>query len=164
MSAGTTSIRDYLYEAPGPKTRRWNAVGTAVSLLALAALLYMVLRQFYITGQLGGKYWKLFTQYSTWRFLGQGLIGTLKAAATASVLVFLLGMLLMRGSSLGFPRIIRDKKTGNAFQQRLFYEPVPEGTGSCIGGDFLQPPFCFLLCAYRLYSADRSCVIVRVDS
>lgn len=97
MSAGTTSIRDYLYEAPGPKTRRWIAVGTAVSLLALAALLFLVLRQFYITGQLGGKYWKLFTQYSTWRFLGQGLIGTLKAAATASVLVFLLGMLLMLG-------------------------------------------------------------------
>lgn len=97
MSAGTTSIRDVLYETPGPKTRRGIAVGTVVSLLALAALLFLVLRQFYIMGQLSGKYWKLFTQYSTWRFLGQGLAGTLKAALSASILVFLLGMLLMLG-------------------------------------------------------------------
>ena len=97
MSAGTTSIRDVLYEAPGPKARRWIALGTAASLAALAAVLFLVLRQFYITGQFSAKYWKLFTQYSTWRFLGQGLAGTLKAALTASVLVFFLGMLLMLG-------------------------------------------------------------------
>lgn len=105
MRAGTTSIRDYLYEAPGPKTRKRIAVGTAVSLLALAVLLFLVVRQFYITGQLSAKYWKLFTQASTWRFLGQGLAGTLKAALTASVLVFFLGMVLMLGRISGIPLI-----------------------------------------------------------
>lgn len=97
MSAGTTSIRDVLYEAPGPKARRRIAVGTAVSLAALAVLLYLVVRQFYITGQLSKKYWALFTQFSTWRFLGRGLAGTLKAALAASAMVFVMGMLLMLG-------------------------------------------------------------------
>lgn len=103
MSAGTTSIRDYLYEAPGPRARKRIAVATAVSLLALAALLALVLRQFYITGQLSGKYWGLFTRFSTWRFLGQGLAGTLAAALTASILVFFMGMLLMLGRISRFP-------------------------------------------------------------
>lgn len=97
MSAGTTSIRDYLYEVPGPKTRKRIAVCTAVSLLVMAVLFFLVLRQFYITGQFSGKYWRLFTQYSTWRFLSQGLAGTMKAGLTASLLVLLLGMLLMLG-------------------------------------------------------------------
>ena len=40
MNNGQTSIRDALYEAPGPKTRRGIAAGTVVVLLLLAALLY----------------------------------------------------------------------------------------------------------------------------
>lgn len=107
MSAGTTSIRDILYEAPGPKARRRIAAATAVSLAALAILISFILRQFYITGQLNGKYWALFTQFSTWRFLGQGLAGTLKAALTASVLVFILGMLLKLGRISRVP-LLRD--------------------------------------------------------
>ena len=85
MSAVNSSIRDALYEAPGPKTRKRIAVFTVVSLAVLAALLIIVVRQFYITGQLNAKYWSLFTQYTTWRFLGRGLAGTLGVALAAGV-------------------------------------------------------------------------------
>ena len=51
MSA-TVSMRDALYEAPGPRTRKRVAVGTAISLVALAGLIAFVIRQFYINDQL----------------------------------------------------------------------------------------------------------------
>lgn len=101
MSAEHISIQDALYEAPGPKARKRIAVATALSLVALAAVLGLVIRQFYITGQLDGKYWRLFTQYTTWRFIGRGLAGTVKVALAASVLTFCMGMLLMLGRISG---------------------------------------------------------------
>lgn len=94
MNAPT--IRDRLYEAPGPKTRRRVAVFTCVSILGLIALLYAVIRQFESTGQLQARYWDLFLKGSTWRFLGQGLLVTLEAALTAAVIAMGLGFVLMR--------------------------------------------------------------------
>lgn len=97
MSAGNTSIKDALYEAPGPKARKRIVVITILSLAALAVLLALVIRQFYITGQLGAKYWALFTRYTTWRFLGRGLMGTMEVALSAGVMAFAAGLLLMLG-------------------------------------------------------------------
>ena len=91
------SIRDILYEAPGPKAKRRIALATAGALLCLAALLYAVVRQFYVTGQLSGRYWAFFGRTSTWRFLGQGLLTTVEAAVTGALISFALGFLLMRG-------------------------------------------------------------------
>ncbi len=65
MSAANVTIRDALYEAPGPKTKKRIAIFTAVSLVALAALIFLIIRQFYITGQLNEKYWSLFTRFTT---------------------------------------------------------------------------------------------------
>ena len=101
MNNGQTSIRDALYEAPGPKTRRGIAVGTVVVLLLLAALIYGVIRQFAINGQLDARYWSFFTRYTTWRFIGNGLAGTLTAALTAGVITFFAGLLLMLGRISG---------------------------------------------------------------
>ena len=95
MKTAVPSIRDVLYEAPGPRAKKRIAVATVVSLMALAALLAVIIRQFYVTGQLSARYWSLFTRYTTWRFLGSGLAGTLKAALTASAVAFVLGMLMM---------------------------------------------------------------------
>lgn len=64
-----------------PKTRRGIAVGTVVVLLLLAALIYGVIRQFAINGQLDARYWSFFTRYTTWRFIGNGLAGTLDGCA-----------------------------------------------------------------------------------
>ena len=92
-----TSIRDRLYEAPGPKTRRRVAFFTALSLIALGALIYLVLRQFERQGQLEARYWDFFTKWSTWRFLLTGLLSTLRAALTAAVIAIALGFVMMRG-------------------------------------------------------------------
>lgn len=106
MSAVHTSIRDVLYEAPGPKARKRIAVTTAVSLAVLAVLVVAVIRQFYITGQLDAKYWSIFLKYTTWRFLGRGLAGTLGVALAAGAVAFGAGLLLMLGRISGI-RLLR---------------------------------------------------------
>ena len=97
MNTANASIRDILYEVPGPKMRRRIAIATAISLIVLASLIVVIVRQFYVTGQLQAKYWSLFTRYTTWRFLGRGLAGTLEVALMSSVVSFAAGMLLMLG-------------------------------------------------------------------
>lgn len=110
MSTVNTSIRDALYEPPGPKAHKRIVIATAVSLIALGALLFVIVRQFYITGQLQAKYWVFFTKYSTWRFLGRGLAGTLKVALAAGGIAFATGLLLMLGR-IGKSRIVRGIST-----------------------------------------------------
>jgi len=100
------SIRDLLYEAPGPKARHRIRFFTVLSLLLLAALGAVILRQFYVTGQFGAKYWSFFARLTTWRFLGEGLLTTLEAALTGSLIAFVLGFVLMRGR-LRRSRILR---------------------------------------------------------
>jgi len=95
MSAPT--IRDRLYEAPGPRTRCRIAVFTVLALIALGFLLFLVVRQFARQGQLEARYWDFFLKWSTWRYLGQGLLSTLKAALTAAMIAIGLGFILMRG-------------------------------------------------------------------
>ena len=97
MSAANVTIRDALYEAPGPKTKKRIVIFTAVSLVALAALIFFIIRQFYITGQLNEKYWSLFTRFTTWKFLAEGLVGTLQVALVSSVVAFVIAFLLMVG-------------------------------------------------------------------
>lgn len=91
------SIRDMLYEAPGPKARKRIRFFTVAAILLLAGLLVLVIRQFAVTGQFVEKYWSFFTRITTWRFLGEGLLTTLEAALTGSAIAFALGFLLMRG-------------------------------------------------------------------
>ena len=96
MSA-QVSMRDALYEAPGPRTRRLTIIGTVISLVALAGLIAFVIRQFYVTRQLDAKYWSFFTQWTTWRFLLEGFWGTLKVAFVSAIIAMALGLLLMLG-------------------------------------------------------------------
>ncbi len=91
------SIRDMLYEAPGPRAQKRIHFFTVLAVLLLAGLLVLVIRQFAVTGQFAEKYWSFFTRITTWRFLGEGLLTTLEAALTGSAIAFALGFLLMRG-------------------------------------------------------------------
>ncbi len=91
------SMRDALYEAPGPKTRRRTIIGTIISVIALIALAAFVVYRFYITDQLNPKYWMFFTQWTTWRFLLDGFLGTIKVAFMAGIISMALGLLLMLG-------------------------------------------------------------------
>ena len=101
----TPSIRELLYEPPGPRVRRRIRLFTAISLVALAALLALMLRQFAVTGQFAAKYWFFFARATTWRFLGQGLLTTLRAALTGALIAFALGFVLMRGRLRGNPAL-----------------------------------------------------------
>ena len=92
-----TSIRDMLYEEPGPKTRKMIRIFTVLAVLLLLALLFVVIQQFVITGQLAPRYWYFFARWTTWRFLGQGLLITIASALTGAAIAFILGFLLMRG-------------------------------------------------------------------
>ena len=95
MSAKT--MRDALYEEPGPKTRRKMVIGTVISLVLLVALAAWVVYRFWVTGQLSARSWELFSWRTTWRYLFKGLEGTFAVALTAAALSLVLGMLLMLG-------------------------------------------------------------------
>ncbi|WP_085830049.1 amino acid ABC transporter permease [Collinsella vaginalis] len=95
------SMRDALYEEPGPRTRRRIQIGTAIAAVVVAALLVVVVHQFWATGQLDPQYWLFFTQGTTWTFLFSGFLGTLSVSLTAAVIAIFLGFLLMLGRISG---------------------------------------------------------------
>jgi glutamate transport system permease protein len=97
MSAHTTSMRDALYEAPGPKTKRRTLIATIISLILVAIGIALIVRQFYVTGQLDPKYWHFFLRVSTWKYIASGFVGTIRVAFTAGVISLVLGILLMFG-------------------------------------------------------------------
>lgn len=99
--ARPTSIRDALYEAPGPRTRRLMVAGTVVTGILVIIGIGLVIRQFYVTGQLAPRYWTFLAQPTTWRYLLQGFRGTASVALTAGVLSLLLGLVLMLGRTSG---------------------------------------------------------------
>jgi glutamate transport system permease protein len=103
MSAHVTSMRDALYEAPGPRTKRLTVIGTTISLALVAVGAALIVRQFYITGQLDAAYWSFFTEWNTWRYLLEGLVGTVRVALVAAVISLVLGALLMFGRISSFP-------------------------------------------------------------
>ena len=100
-STSALTMRDALYEAPGPKMRAKIRIGTAISLVAVAALAVLVLQRFYVTGQLSVHYWYFFTHLTTWKFLLAGFEGTVKVALTAGVIALVLGLALMLGRTSG---------------------------------------------------------------
>ena len=97
MSAHTVSMRDALYEAPGPKTRRRTRIITFISLILVALGIALVVRQFYVTGQLDAKYWSFFLKPTTWTYLASGFVGTFKVAFTAGIIALVLGVIFMLG-------------------------------------------------------------------
>lgn len=96
-----TAIRDVLFEAPGPRTRRLMRVCTAVGVILVATLVALVFRQFYLKGQFSPRYWFFFTRSTTWAFLANGFVGTLKVAAASGILSLVLGLVLMLGRTCG---------------------------------------------------------------
>ena len=97
MSAHTVSMRDALYEAPGPKTKRRTRIITFISLILVCIGVALIVRQFYITGQLDPKYWSFFLRPTTWTYLANGFVGTFKVAFTAGIIALVLGVVFMLG-------------------------------------------------------------------
>lgn len=97
MSVNSGSMRDALYEPPGPRTRRLIRVWTGVGIVLVVGLLALIVRQFYLKGQFAPRYWSFFARSSTWAFLGSGFLGTLQVSLAAGVIALVLGLLLMLG-------------------------------------------------------------------
>lgn len=91
------TIRDTLFEAPGPKAKRLIVFFTVLSSAALAALLYLLIKRFSDAGQFQAKYWSFFLKGTTWTFIGKGLWSTILAALGAMAVSFSFAMLLMLG-------------------------------------------------------------------
>ena len=106
MSAPATSMCDLLWEAPGPKARRRIRIGTGAGVLLVMGLLALITRQFYLKGQFAPRYWSFFTRITTWTFLGEGFMGTLRASLAAGALALVLGLLLMLGRTSGLRPLV----------------------------------------------------------
>ena len=87
-----------LYDHPGPRARRRNAVLTGVFALALLALLYWNYAAFDAKNQWAGPLWAPFTDSGTWTdFILPGLWATMSAAAVAMILSLLFGIVFAVG-------------------------------------------------------------------
>ena len=95
MKKSGNTILSYLYEEPSRASRRINALATAVFALLFALALFFIVRRFYVTGQLEARYWSFFAKKTTWRFLLEGLCGTVKSAVLSGAVAFALGFLIM---------------------------------------------------------------------
>jgi len=91
------TTRDVLFETNGPRTRFWIRVGTVASLVLIAGLLWAIVNQFAVSGQLDAKYWSFFAESTTWSFILEGLWGTVKVAVVAGIIAICLGLILMSG-------------------------------------------------------------------
>ncbi|MCI1289602.1 MAG: amino acid ABC transporter permease [Olsenella sp.] len=113
-------MRDALFEAPGPKTKRKILIGTIISSIAIAAILVWVVLRLYQMGQFDASYWYFFGEWSTWRFLLQGLAGTAEVAVTAGVIALALGILFM------FGRISKNRVVSGIFRVIInFFRGIP---------------------------------------
>lgn len=95
MSAVRATV---LYDAPGPKGRRFNTIITIVSLLLALTALAWVIKILGENGQLVADKWTPFLKGTTWTtYLLPGLLGTLKAAIFSVVLALVMGVVLGLG-------------------------------------------------------------------
>lgn len=82
-----------LFDIPGPRARIRNGVLTVLGVAAVAAALYGVYAGFDAKGQWAAEIWLPFLKWNTWQvYIFPGLIGTLRAAAAASVLALVFGI------------------------------------------------------------------------
>ncbi|MBL7497308.1 amino acid ABC transporter permease [Frankia sp. CNm7] len=86
-----------LYDAPGPRARRRALIGSVVAIAVAAFLLVIVLRRFADKGQLDADRWEFVTDPAILRFLGGGLLNTLKAAAAGGALALAIGLVMAVG-------------------------------------------------------------------
>lgn len=87
-----------LYDAPGPKARRRNAIYTALTILICLGIGAWVISLLAAQGQLEPTKWVPFTRANTWKtYLLPGLIGTLKSAFLSVLLAVILGVVLGLG-------------------------------------------------------------------
>lgn len=91
------NAEEALFEHPDARTAVLIRAGTAVAVAALIALVFLVVRQFHEAGQLEARYWNFFARFTTWRFLLEGLAGTLASALMAAAIALTVGLVFLAG-------------------------------------------------------------------
>lgn len=84
-----------LFDAPGPRARVRNRVITAITVVAVLAVAWVVYSRLDSRGQLTAAKWEPFLTADLWRtYVIPGIEGTLTAAAVSIVLALILGFVL----------------------------------------------------------------------
>lgn len=91
------STSSVLFDAPGPRARRINALLSVVGLGLIVAVLAFIVLRLNQTNQLTSAKWSPFGYTDIQRALLNGLLATVQAAAAGTVLALLLGALLAAG-------------------------------------------------------------------
>ncbi|UJW34830.1 amino acid ABC transporter permease [Saccharothrix sp. AJ9571] len=86
-----------LFDEPGPQGRRRIRIATALAFLLGLGALAFALYQFGVNGQLDPAKWQPYGTWPMWKYLLNGLGGTLLAAGLVLVLAMPLGLLLALG-------------------------------------------------------------------
>jgi glutamate transport system permease protein len=86
-----------LYEAPGPAGRRRQRVFSVVSALAVSGVLIAIGFRLEASGQFDADKWAIFLHWGTAKFLFDGLVSTLAAAACAALVAFAMAFSLALG-------------------------------------------------------------------
>lgn len=105
-----------LFDAPGPRARRFSLILSIVSLVLIAALAVWVFMLLAAPRESGGitlpgmfdpTRWDIFLDPEVWASIGRGVVATLQAAAVAAVGALILGIIfsLLRSSAIGWVRI-----------------------------------------------------------
>lgn len=97
-----------LFDSPGPRARVRNHIATAVTVLVVGLVAWVVLSKLADADQLTAAKWDPFTTPNLWEnYLLPGVWNTLKAAAISIVLALILGFLLGVGRMSTHPAIQR---------------------------------------------------------
>lgn len=83
-----------LFDSPGPKTRRRHQIYTVVASLALLGLVALIVQRLNDKGQLAYDLWEPFITPKYIQALFEGLLNTLKMAATSVVFAVVFGLVL----------------------------------------------------------------------
>lgn len=83
-----------LYDAPGPRFRRNVRIGTVIGAVLLLGVLALAVSRLAAQGLLDADRWDVFADPGTWQFLWNGLLNTLRAAAVATVLAAIVGVVI----------------------------------------------------------------------
>lgn len=101
------SSSSVLFDAPGPRARRWQRVATIIGALLIVGLLALGVRALHANGDLAAAKWQGFVGLDDWRFyLLPGIVKTLQAAALSIVLALVFGLVLGAGR-LSSVRVVR---------------------------------------------------------
>jgi glutamate transport system permease protein len=85
---------DGLFDVPGPRGRRRIRIATALSLLVIAVLVWLAVRQFADNGMLAASEWQMFGQWPIIQFLLTGVGETLLVTVVAAAIAFPAGGLI----------------------------------------------------------------------